>query len=53
MQGLVVQTFLAPTAQLRFITPACLLQTFEGPEPELLFTHLGYGGADDQRIAHF
>jgi hypothetical protein len=53
MQGLVVKTLFAPAAQLRFIVPASLLQTFEGPEPKPLFTHLGQGSADDQRVADF
>ncbi len=53
MQGLVVKTLLAPDAQLCFIAPARLLQTFEGPEPKSLFTHLGQGGADDQRVVCF
>ena len=48
-----MKTLLAPGAQLRFIAPARLLQTFEGPEPKRLFTHFGQGGADDQRIASF
>jgi hypothetical protein len=53
MQGLVVKALIAPDPQLRFIAPAGVLQTFEGPEPKPLFTHLGQGGADDQRVASF
>ena len=53
MQGLVVKTLLAPDAQFCFIAPARLLQTFEGPVPESLFTHLGQGRADDQRVVCF
>src|SRR5688572_17948127 len=53
MQSVVVKTFFAPKAQLRFIVPAGLPQTFERPVPEPVFSHFRQSRADDQRVVCF